>query len=473
MEDNITAAGTGLEDDSKNDPTVVKKMEQAKQKSAMFTSIAVMMYILSILPLIVFSSRSGLPVMFIMIAAATGLLIYNSMTKPKYTKSKNTKVEESCERQSGEKDLKKMRSAISSALWSLIVAAYFVVSFITFAWHITWVIFIIGAAIESLITLLMTMKSKHENEKSIENKVKVVTIIFSIITVLVLTGLVVLFVTGSIFGSGMGRWGRSWSGMNINIQTITGSFEIDGEYSVADPNVDSININWVAGEIRIVPHNGYDIRITESAQRELRDNERLQFDVSGNTLTIRFTERNIANRVPRKNLEILVPQALSENMNILNINTVSGEVIVTDINANRLNGNGTSARINVLGTFNVVDLVSISGAITLNNLAENSRVDVDTVSGSVNLTGSFANVNVNKISGATEIQNTIVPSSLEINGVSGRVTIRIPADETITVNHSSVSGRLNSEVPIMTQNRGAQFNISTVSGRTNILPLHP
>jgi len=143
------------------------KMEEYRSKTAMFTSIAVMMYILCILPLIIMSltgfyyaSHIGVPLMFLMIAGATGLLIYSSMTKPKKYKNKDsdTMVAEFREWQSDEKERKQMRKAISSALWSIILALYFIVSFLTGAWFITWIIFIIGAAIESLINVLFTLK---------------------------------------------------------------------------------------------------------------------------------------------------------------------------------------------------------------------------------------------------------------------------------------------------------------------------
>jgi len=173
---NIAVAGIGdvsgllseLEDDAMNDTTTTKELEDANRKSAMFTAIAVMLYIISPLPLIMLSlARPGLdpgivgmPLFIVMVAAATGLLIYNNMTKPKNMKNKDTMVEEFREWQSDEKDRKQMRKAISSALWSLIVVAYFVISFLTFAWHITWIIFLIGVALESIINIFYTMKNK-------------------------------------------------------------------------------------------------------------------------------------------------------------------------------------------------------------------------------------------------------------------------------------------------------------------------
>jgi len=167
---NVAIAGIGdvttllhqLEDDfvSKSEK---ENYEKAQHKSAMLTASAVMLYILSVLPVIAFPGlgRIAIPLMLIMIAVATGLLIYNNMTKPKYLKESDTMVEEFREWQSDTQERKQMRSAISSALWALIVALYFIISFITHAWHITWVIFIIGVVLESLISIFFTMRNKR------------------------------------------------------------------------------------------------------------------------------------------------------------------------------------------------------------------------------------------------------------------------------------------------------------------------
>ena len=169
---NIVVAGIGdvssllkvLEDETMPD---IEKYEAAQRKSAMLTSIAVMMYILSVLPLIILSVVGsarydiiGLPILFIMVAAATGLLIYNNMTKPRYHKQDDTMVEEFREWQSDTHETRQMRRAISSALWSIIVVLYFIISFTTRAWHISWIIFILGGAVESLINLFITAKKR-------------------------------------------------------------------------------------------------------------------------------------------------------------------------------------------------------------------------------------------------------------------------------------------------------------------------
>jgi len=139
--------------------------EEARAKSAMRTAIAVMAIILSSLPLIIlgmlhnrYRVEIGLPIMLITIASAVGLLVYNNMTKPRYNRNSDTMVDQFREWQSGTDIRKKLRRAISAALWSVLMALYFILSFLTDWWHLTWIIFIIGAAIEAFINIFFTLK---------------------------------------------------------------------------------------------------------------------------------------------------------------------------------------------------------------------------------------------------------------------------------------------------------------------------
>ncbi|MCL2353057.1 MAG: permease prefix domain 1-containing protein [Defluviitaleaceae bacterium] len=162
-----------LEEDSHLQPDA-QRLEKARRKSAMLTSIAIMMYILAALPVIIFetigngNSEAGIPILIIMVAAATGLLIYNNMTKPRMLHKEEAKIaeikdkDEENEYYPANPEGRKMRASISTALWSLITVTYFLVSFTTNMWHISWVIFIAGGLIESLINIFFAAKNKGE-----------------------------------------------------------------------------------------------------------------------------------------------------------------------------------------------------------------------------------------------------------------------------------------------------------------------
>jgi len=295
---------------------------------------------------------------------------------------------------------------------------------------------------------------------------RVVTIVCRVITALALIGLAIWFITGSVFGVGWG--GNRFPFFNIGgRESLSGPFEVAGSQSVSTAGLTSINIDWVAGHVTVLPYDGNEIMVTESAQRQLRDNERFAVSTSGDTLVIRFTERP-QRRMPAKQLEVLVPRELGENMTLLKIDTVSGGVSANEIGAERLSVESVSGSVNISGDFARADFSSVSGALIFNNAAPRSRVDVDSTSGAINLTGNFDNVDVNNVSGSIAITSSVVPGTLSVNTVSGSTTVTIPNEGTITVSHSSVSGRFSSEIPVTMQSSGAQFDFSSVSGGTTI-----
>lgn len=49
--------------------------------------------------------------------------------------------------------------AVNGAVWALTLTAYFVISFLTGAWYISWLIFIIGGAVSNIVKAVFDLKS--------------------------------------------------------------------------------------------------------------------------------------------------------------------------------------------------------------------------------------------------------------------------------------------------------------------------
>lgn len=139
---------------------------ERRRRSALYISAAVMLYILSVVPIIILSAMGvgetgellGVVLMFIMIAAATGMIIYNSMTRPKKNSSPDTVVEDFKQWQTNKNDGKSIYKAIMSAYWPLVMALYFLLSFGTGKWSVTWIIFLIAPAVSGIIKSIFELK---------------------------------------------------------------------------------------------------------------------------------------------------------------------------------------------------------------------------------------------------------------------------------------------------------------------------
>ena len=379
---------------------------------------------------------------------------------------------------------------------------------------------------------------------------KVVTVVCWLITASVLAGLVLWFLTGTVFGVKFANLGPDWSfGFNIgNIEALTGPYKTAGTYEVSTEGINSLNIDWVAGNVTVRPYEGAEIKIIEYAQRDLSDNETLRYSTSGGKLTIRFRESGLTGKMPQKKLEVFIPRALCEDLhdftidsasggidvesivataikvdstsgsisavnitartfsanstsgsislnNIqadnlkadctsgsitvtsakavdMEIDSMSGRIRVSDSSAGKITVDTTSGSVNVSGAFDDAKLNSISGRIAIDNSAENSILDANTTSGSLDLTGAFDRVDADSISGSIEIRSSIIPSSVKVDSTSGSITIAVPNTGSISVHHSSTSGRFSSDIPVVMQGRGAQFDLSTISGSARIIAIN-
>ncbi len=133
-----------------------EEIEKNAKKRSILLSISVMLYILSIVPVIFldetrFSETLSPAIMFIIIAIATGLIIYRSGISLKYNKSDGTVVEDFKEWKRETQEKNTVLKAINIAIWVITLAVYFTVSFITGAWHISWLIFPIGGFIDGMV----------------------------------------------------------------------------------------------------------------------------------------------------------------------------------------------------------------------------------------------------------------------------------------------------------------------------------
>lgn len=130
-------------------------------KSAKITAIAVMIYIISPVCVLTIQNEVGVILLLILVALATGLLVYNYMSKPKYIGEDSSMVEEFKEWKSESQNKHRSRKSLISAMWSITVALYFVVSFLFGAWAFSWVIFLIGSAIEQIIKAYFDLKEDN------------------------------------------------------------------------------------------------------------------------------------------------------------------------------------------------------------------------------------------------------------------------------------------------------------------------
>jgi multidrug efflux pump subunit AcrB len=145
------------------EPQLNINKDEVRRKNALVVSICVGLYIMCLISVIVLSEM-GMPDAIIassffgIAGISTCILIYHFMSVPKYKKVDDTLVEEFKEWKQQKTKTSELRKGISSILWTLIVVIYIVICFTFSAFHISWIIFLIGVIIQNIINLIFKMR---------------------------------------------------------------------------------------------------------------------------------------------------------------------------------------------------------------------------------------------------------------------------------------------------------------------------
>lgn len=143
--------------------TVYEPEEDPQAKK--YRAIAIAMYIICPVPLFILSelgmSTLGLCLTIGLVAAATYVMVI-------YGKKDNEEAENSPNNVHYEAETTpqaNLNKSISSFVWAIGLAVYFIVSFATGAWYITWIIFPILGCTEGLIKAIIDLKEANKHEK--------------------------------------------------------------------------------------------------------------------------------------------------------------------------------------------------------------------------------------------------------------------------------------------------------------------
>lgn len=129
----------------------VKPEEQDTPVKKLLRAIAIGLYILCPIPLFVLSGmrNMGIPGLcgtLTLVAVATVLIILGAKKE-----TENADVEPGTPQSA-------LAKSINGLIWAIGLAIYFIVSFLTGAWYITWVIFPIIAAVQGLTKAILDLK---------------------------------------------------------------------------------------------------------------------------------------------------------------------------------------------------------------------------------------------------------------------------------------------------------------------------
>ena len=148
---------TGKKEETEENVAATKENKELKRKKATAITSAIFLYFVALVWMIIGEETFGLEdgvltgVFLLVCGIATAILVYQgvALSSPSSPKEKKQKTQEE----------KKLENIIEIAA-EIFCVIYFLVSFMTMAWHITWIIWILFAVVKSIITIIYNMKGE-------------------------------------------------------------------------------------------------------------------------------------------------------------------------------------------------------------------------------------------------------------------------------------------------------------------------
>lgn len=194
-------------------------------------------------------------------------------------------------------------------------------------------------------------------------------------------------------------------------------------------DVEKLDISWVAGDVRIVLGTQDEITVAED---RLGSDQPMVLRQDGSRLMVEFCESSWYGSLStqKKNLTVTVPAAWSGKA--LKVNLVSAGLTCTGLDLEQ------------------AELSTVSGVCTLRDCTVDT-LKMEAASGDLNFTGTLGQLKFDGVSAKANLTVREAPEKIKMNSVSGDLDLTLPAGRGFTLDSSSLSGRLDTDLPTAEQ----------------------
>ncbi|MBQ8356361.1 MAG: DUF4097 family beta strand repeat protein [Clostridia bacterium] len=234
--------------------------------------------------------------------------------------------------------------------------------------------------------------------------------------------------------------------------------------------VDTLSIYWYAGSVNIRVYDGENISITETVGNGtvLKEEEQIRWGVHDGKLSIRHNELKKLcfhwGKRPEKQLTVLIPQGMARALYAIEVTSVSAPITAEGIGVSaHMELDSTSGRISLTDvTANRLEIDTVSGEISLYRTTVHTSTEIDTVSGYIGASEVvLGNLGISSVSADISVFNANM-SSVEIDTTSGNTTLHILSLTARVIECDSVSGSICLQLP--PEWGGFTVNYDSVSG---------
>ena len=290
------------------------------------------------------------------------------------------------------------------------------------------------------------------------------------------------------------------------------------KYTIGDTEITSavekLDINWISGQVNIEYHAGSGIRLSETANRDISEDEKFRWWLDGTTLRIQFAKPQLLSfNNLQKTLTVSLPEGIV--FKDVDINTTSADISVPDMTADEIEFDSTSGNVKAEISTRKLDASSTSGDLNIKQKGEIKTAAFSSTSGTVAFTGTsadkisveatsgdifvtlsgtvdnidldstsgtihpdLANVNKAKLSSTSGGVNGTLATfkEVKIDVTSGDVVLKLPETKGFTLHMDSISKKLRTSLPMAVKDEdkyvfgdgSATLRIDVTSGKVQI-----
>lgn len=162
--------------DSLEEKNLLMLPEADRRKKARLMAVSVGLYIFAMVVFLCMSLMSdisyeltrgygyfdfqllGLVLAELICIPASCILVYTAHMYPTFRKHEDSLVEDYKEARHSANKERAVKTSLSALIWTLTLTLYFVISFATMAWHVTWIIFLIGCCAQAVASLVLSLR---------------------------------------------------------------------------------------------------------------------------------------------------------------------------------------------------------------------------------------------------------------------------------------------------------------------------
>lgn len=286
-----------------------------------------------------------------------------------------------------------------------------------------------------------------------------IRLIISLLAVVLLTILLIMGISGrSLFGLGLSvNFGTKYSNAD-KYSAGNAKFPVD--------DLTDIRINWIDGEVNVLPCDGSDIEIEETSDSSLSEKEKVHYYYDKGILYIQYkkSEKGFIfgitnNHEKDKSLTLRIPKIFCGSISSFELDTASSQNDIRGLSCADM------------------DIDNVSGETILTDVEVTNMLDIDNVSGEINLQGTYQQIEIDTVSGSCSIDTDITPSSFNLDTVSGDCEIILPFSSEFSAEIDSVSGDIDFRGFNVTKDDdtyicgsgGNELDFDTVSGDVTVI----